>query len=404
MSSQVSASTLSRWSAKATAEQHLAAWLKYLDALPWAPGKLNELEFSAFQSAREHGNEPEWALTHVLEKMRLCGVKNIRKHKVRQSLQRIYLQEPGSPKTASTCRTSTQKPVYDPALTEATAQKLPASITPDWFQARSPLSCFNRSVAGFLHVVFKHGETVFVTTDYYANSESEDAWLWANPDPLCGERLGLDCLDFLRTGYENVWYLANPVSGQLHPDQRLSKGASFRCLETIVSFRHIVVETDLVPDELWLLILAQLPLRIKAIYHSGKRGYHALVQIDASTKEEAEKEIELLKPQLVQLGACDGTLTPHRITRLPNCMRIWTDPESGKRVERLQRLIYLNPHPTGQPICELPEREPPYAPWLRWAQAGWSRSQDRWRIIAALKPFAGLCPQVDSTLKRLEGK
>jgi hypothetical protein len=84
-------------------------------------------------------------------------------------------------------------------------------------------------------------------------------------------------------------------------------------------------------------------------------------------------------------------------------MRTWTDAGSGKRVQRLQRLIYLNPHPTGQSICELPEREAPWAPWLRWAQAGWSRAQDKRRIIAGLKPFAGLSPEVDSTLKRLEG-
>jgi hypothetical protein len=85
-------------------------------------------------------------------------------------------------------------------------------------------------------------------------------------------------------------------------------------------------------------------------------------------------------------------------------MRTWTDAGSGKRVERLQRLIYLNANPTSQPICELPEREPPWGDWLRWAQAGWSRAQDKGRIIDGLKPFAGLSPQIDSTLKRLEGK
>jgi hypothetical protein len=78
-------------------------------------------------------------------------------------------------------------------------------------------------------------------------------------------------------------------------------------------------------------------------------------------------------------------------------MRSWTDQGSGKRVERLQRLIYLNPKPTGQPICELPERE------LPWAQAGWSRTQDKRRIIENLKPFAGCSSEIDSTLKRMEG-
>jgi hypothetical protein len=191
------------------------------------------------------------------------------------------------------------KPQYEEAHALAYAAGCPQADDPAYFEIRSLKTCPNRTPAGFLHVVFEYGEVVFITTDSHADSESKDAWLWANPDPLCGQRLGLDGLDFLRTGYENVWFLANPVSGQLHWDAHLSKGASFRCLETISSFRHIVIETDLVPDSLWLSILARLPLRIKAVYHSGKRGYHALVQIDASTKEEAYQQIELLKPQLV---------------------------------------------------------------------------------------------------------
>jgi hypothetical protein len=296
------------------------------------------------------------------------------------------------------------KPQYEEAYALAYAARCPQAAEPAYFEIRSPKTAENRTPAGFLHVVFEPDEVVFITTNSHADSQSEDAWLWVNPDPLYGQRLDLDCLDFLRTGYENVWFLANPISGQLHCDERLSKGCSFRCLETISSFRHIVIETDLVSDEVWLPILARLPLLIKAVYHSAKRGYHALVQIDASTREEACQQIELLKPELVRLGACPGTLTPHRLSRLPNCMRSWTDPESGRRVERLQRLVYLNPNPTGQPICELPEREPPWAPWLRWVQAGWSRAQDKGRIIEGLRPFAGLCPQVDSTLKRLEGK
>jgi hypothetical protein len=286
----------------------------------------------------------------------------------------------------------------------AYAARCPQAAEPEYFEARSPKTCPNRTPAGFLHLVFECGETVFITTDQHADSWSDTAFLWTNPNPFSGERLSLDRLDFLRTGYADVWYLANPVSGQSHHDERFKSGSSFRCLETITGWRHLVIETDLLESALWLPILARLPLPIKAIYHSGKRGFHALVRIEANSREEAEKEIARLSPELIRLGADPGSLTPHRLTRLPNCMRTWTDPESGKRVERLQRLIYLNPNPSGQPICELREREPPYSPWLRWAQAGWSRTQDKGRIIEGLRPFAGLSPQIDSTLKRLEGK
>jgi hypothetical protein len=346
--------------------------------------------------------EPPWSFTDLRHKAEAPEAPAIT-----HGRPRGYLLGDGVPSETAAYPdpvTPAPKPQHEEAYALAYAARCPQAADPAYFEARSPKTCSNRTPAGFLHLVFEYGETVFITTNSHADSESKDAWLWTNLDPLSGERLGLDCLDFLRTGYENVWYLANPISGQLHCDERLSKGGSFRCMETISSFRHIVIETDLVGDSLWLPILAQQPLHIKAIYHSGKRGYHALVQIAANTKEEADKEIELIEPELVRLGACSGTLTPHRLTRLPNCMRTWTDAGSGKRVKQLQRLIYLNPNRSGQPICELPEREPPYMPWLRWAQAGWARPQDKGRIIEGLRPFTGLSPEVNSTLKRLEGK
>jgi hypothetical protein len=319
---------------------------------------------------------------------------------------RGYLLGDGVPFETAACPDpvpTAPKPQYEEAYALAHAAQCPQAAEPEYFEARSPNTCPNRTPAGFLHLVFGYGDTVFITTDQCADSWSDTAFLWTNPDPLGGERLGLDRLDFLRTGYADVWYLANPVSGKSHCDERFKSGTSFRCLEAITGWRHLVIETDVLESALWLPILARLPIPIKAVYHSGKRGFHALAQIEANSLEEAEHQIARLSPELIRLGADPSSLTPHRLTRLPNCMRTWTDPESGKRVERLQRLIYLNPNPTGQPICELPEREPPYSPWLRWAQAGWSRAQDRRRIIEGLRPFAGLSPEIHLTLKRLKG-
>jgi hypothetical protein len=406
---KLSDQALARWSAKATPDQHLTAWLAYVDALPWTPGKLNELEFAALRAAHLHRIEPEFACSSVLEKMKLCGAKNIRQYKVRQSLERIYSErELASTSLCAPAHRADRREVeYDSAYAETFAANLPAASNHEWFLERSILTCPNRSVAGFLHVIFEPGETVFITTKFDATSLSDKAWLWTNPSPLGKERLELDCLDFLKSGQPNVWFLSNPVSGQSHCDDRLRGGRSFRCVETITSWCHYVIETDVVTDSTWLSILAQLPLRIKAIYHSGKRGFHALAQLEAKDKQEAEELIAKLEPELVRLGACPGTLTTHRLTRMPNCLR--TVESNGEMVERLQRLIYLNPKPTGQPIWALPIREPAWAVWLRWAEsllaAGVHPSAlNKRRVLAGLRPFAGLYAQVDQAIQNLQNR
>ena len=51
-----------------------------------------------------------------------------------------------------------------------------------------------------------------------------------------------------------------------------------------------------------------------------------------------------IKPVLVTLGADRGALTAVRLSRLPQAMR----------GERCQRLLYLNPQPSGVPILNQP--------------------------------------------------
>jgi hypothetical protein len=94
--------------------------------------------------------------------------------------------------------------------------------------------------------------------------------------------------------------------------------------------------------------LAMAPIRIAAIYHSGGRGHHALVRIDAGSKLEADDLVEIYRREYVPLGACQGTLSAFRLTRLPNSFRGQTG--------QLQRLLYLNSSPEGTPIKDQPIR------------------------------------------------
>jgi hypothetical protein len=146
-------------------------------------------------------------------------------------------------------------------------------------------------------------------------------------------------LDQFTYGRQNVWLLSNPVTGT-------EVNGSWRSEPNVTSWRYGVIETDIVPLDLWLRILVQLHLPISAIYTSGGRSVHALYRIDASSKTEWDQVAAVVKRQLVPVGACSGTFTAVRLTRLPGCMR----GETGQ----MQRLLYLSSNPQKRPIYVKP--------------------------------------------------
>jgi len=151
----------------------------------------------------------------------------------------------------------------------------------------------------------------------------------------------------LREGNEGVWFLSNPVTGEAAEgvatvNEFYAKGESWRSEENVTSWRYLLIESDKATENLWLRMLVQAPLAISAIYTSGSRSIYTLVRVDAPSKKEWDEFRDSIKTDLIKLGACPGSLSAVRLTRLPNCMR----GETGQ----LQRLLYLNPKPTNTPI------------------------------------------------------
>jgi hypothetical protein len=256
------------------------------------------------------------------------------------------------------------KALYDPTYLESfTAQLSNTTIDTEYLEIRSQFTCHNRSPAGFLHKIFHPGEHVWVTE----RTTSGQGLVWTHE----GLVQNLAELNHLRTGRDGVWFLSNPIDGAPHQLERLksefnAEGISFRATECITDWRHAVLETDDAPEELWLKALALLPLPIVAIYHSGKRGAHALINLGARTPGEWRERLAPHCEHLLRLGACSGTLKPVCLSRLPNCMR--------EQTGRLQQLLYLAPDTDGTPIVQRPVREDPRADWdrLRSARAFWS--------------------------------
>jgi hypothetical protein len=235
------------------------------------------------------------------------------------------------------------KPAFEPDYLAERAARISEDIDPAYLEARSQFSCWNRTPAGFLHKLYFEGENVWITT----NPKNAEGEIWTH----AGERQRFDELEHYRTSQPGVWYLTYPISGQLFSLDRCKnksnpEGLSFTTLECASAWRYLLIETDVAPEHLWRKIVVQLPLAIVAIYSSGKNGDHVLVRLDAASKADFDARSAQFDDDLIRLGACPGSLSARRLSRLPNCMR----EETGK----LQRLLYLSPNSDGTPICQIP--------------------------------------------------
>jgi hypothetical protein len=221
-------------------------------------------------------------------------------------------------------------PLFEPELATKTANRVPFDITPEWLKLRSPQPV-NCSADEFLSAIFEPAEKTLIF-----NSYRSQGYLW--PDKALDE--------FARTYWpDGTWFLCNPVDGLSHINQRLQR-YSRRSMEAVTSWRYAVLECDHEPKEtwlpVWLKILVQLPLPIVAVTDSAGRSVHALVRVDAASKEAWDNYKCSMLRRVVQLGADDGALSAVRLTRLPNTYR----------GDRCQELLYLNPAAQGAPILE----------------------------------------------------
>jgi hypothetical protein len=136
----------------------------------------------------------------------------------------------------------------------------------------------------------------------------------------------------------------NPMSG-IEAETKDGKPSLF-CDAAVKAYRFAVVEFDDHPLEAQMRFWAAVPLPITALIFSGGKSIHALIKLDGvHTPADWDRVVkgELFRKRLSQLGVDTATANPSRTTRTPGIMR---DKSS------MQRLLYLNPQPDGQPIIK----------------------------------------------------
>jgi hypothetical protein len=275
-----------------------------------------------------------------------------------------------------------RKTRFSAAVLERVARLLP-HVDADFVRARSPLRPEVQTPATFLLRLYEPGESVLVFTE----QESQGLHVCTCTEPPHDTR----CLDHLVHGHrDGVWFLSNPVDGEYHPNPRQGGKRSRRSEESVTAWRYLLLESDKAEARPWLAALVQMPLRIAAIYTSGRRSIHALVRVDATSKLDWDAKARQLKAVLEILGADPNAMTAVRLTRLPGCYRgeqgppacgpvtrkrwvddplrfdahgdpIWTPAEPPCQADtnpwsggQLQELLYLNPNPDRTPICRRP--------------------------------------------------
>ena len=227
------------------------------------------------------------------------------------------------------------KPKFKPVILKRIANKVSTIKDVVGFLAKqSPVAVDWQDSSSVLRQLYGAGEKVLI----FSNLKSQGQLLWdANLSDDLQPQL-------LPTGNEGVWFLPQPVSGGFYPNPRLAGKISRRSEEAVTAWRFAVLESDEADADDWLRCLVQMPLRIASICESGGRSIHALVRVDAASKEDWDRLMTPIKPVLITLGADPGALSAVRLSRLPQAMR----------GERCQRLLYLNPQPSGMAICKQP--------------------------------------------------
>jgi hypothetical protein len=303
----------------------LKAWHSYSATLVWARGSLDESSRDVALRAASLKIPKEIVLAEIFTRIQKAGDRP-NETKITSQIDRAvqYVNGEGTKKHFCLPRSRFQERVL-----HRIAEKFTAGDVRQFLASRSALQPDQVSSDSFLRAIYRNEEKILVFTSYKSQGQA----LW----PDCGGRLPSGSKD-------GVWFLVNPVDGRYHKNPRQGNKTSRRSEEAVTSFRFAVLESDQADLTAWLKCLVQMPLPIAAIYESGGRSIHALVQVNAATKKEWDHKMSPQKPILITLGADPNALTAVRLSRLPQ----------AKRGDRIQNLLYLAPNPDAVPISNKP--------------------------------------------------
>lgn len=206
-----------------------------------------------------------------------------------------------------------------------------------------PLEDWKLDSMMLLAALYKQAERLNIVTDYTVATD-QNGKPKANPRGAGKTMLRDDWLGYIRDhstpeSKAGAWIRPNPVK-----ECGSGKGGAFTDAD-VTSYRFALVESDALALETMLSLWARLPLPIAAIISSGGESYHAWVKMDCSDDAEYDEQVKQILTTLARFGVDTGNKNPSRLARLAGAQR-----SIGAHGDGAQRLVYLNPEPSGEPI------------------------------------------------------
>lgn len=247
---------------------------------------------------------------------------------------------------------------FDPAALAAVVLGAPA-VDPLYLRERSAVDPLTVGPTAFLNGLYAAGERVLVFDSFKSQGqwifEVGKGWFRLGATPQIQAEKGT----LTRSAREGIWFLAQPVTGAWSPaaERDGKKMFSRRSGVSVTAWRYMLLESDEPAIEAdWLRLLVVLDLPIVALYTSGGRSVHALLRLDAASKEQWDQMRDALRPLLTKLGADKGVFSAVRLTRLPGCLREGANDKLGNYQRyaspREQTLLYFKPENHG--VSQLP--------------------------------------------------
>lgn len=176
-----------------------------------------------------------------------------------------------------------------------------------------------KELSTYISTLFEAQEYVGYVTDSWINDEGKHLPKKGSFTRTAGELLSDlakygDDLSFTVGSYEpecGAWIRFNPLDGKGVRD------------DNVTSFRYALVESDTLAVDKQAAIYAELELPIAALVHSGGKSLHAIVRVNATSKEEYRERVNFLHKVCQKNGLEIDTQNknPSRLSRMPGVTR-----------------------------------------------------------------------------------
>lgn len=246
--------------------------------------------------------------------------------------------------TPSLTRTNGHPARYEPASTEPAKKRTPVEHTTWWLTGREmtveqfkeasqlPIPADRKEqLRSVLELIYEGSESLNIVCKFI---ERDGKACPGGPGQILTRDGWLDYLSQkgvpqLKAG---AWFRPNPCNPE-------GSGAGGAVMDSdIASHRFLLLESDVLPLGLQLMLFSKLKLPIAVVLLSGGLSAHAWVRVGAKTATEYSERARRIVSALAPFGIDQANKNPSRLSRLPGAVRV-----IGAKGDGLQSVLWLNP-------------------------------------------------------------